>query len=281
MPPVATIHQSRVQTETKERPQSRVKGTGPYGATLERGVLSRPLDDVQILLPKISITQSDIEIKGHVEDSVIGRCVQNDGMIEFEIESKDESSIELIDGVKMVNGRGAALDAAPGAAVAQSVLGSPFIGTVLATTARAGNVCLAGEYEVSKFDIYHNIYLFAAGHVCEDSNSLEYGDEDAAETACDILPLPVQLCGQNANLVATDQGLDNIIGCRIGLEIGGTVYSFNPDDGNAHTGPCDAECGTSTGIDGFLQFVGVPICDLRWGEMDVMLALISSGFPED
>ncbi|KAK5632198.1 hypothetical protein RRF57_007912 [Xylaria bambusicola] len=66
-----------VQTETKERPQNRLEGTGPYGATLKQGVLSRPLDVAQ----------------------------------------------EPIDSVEMVNDRGAALDAAPGAAVAQSVIG--------------------------------------------------------------------------------------------------------------------------------------------------------------
>ncbi|KAI1170291.1 hypothetical protein F4777DRAFT_126196 [Nemania sp. FL0916] len=143
-----------------------------------------------------------------------------------------------------------------------------FLAIVLATAASAGNVCLAGKYEVSKFDFNHPLYLFAAGHACEDGNTLEWGDDKTVETACDVLPLPVHICDKDANLVATDKGPDNQTGCKIGLEIDGTVYEasedypFNPDDGNANNGPCDADCGLSTGIDGFLQFIGVPMCNL-------------------
>ncbi|GAP85718.1 hypothetical protein SAMD00023353_1300020 [Rosellinia necatrix] len=123
MPSTASIHQSQVQTEAKERPQNRSEGTGPYGATLKQGLLSKPLEDTHKLLPMILITKSDIEIKGHIEESVVGRTVQIDGAIEFVIESKDDVIVEPVDDVKMADDRRAALDAAPGVAVAQSVIG--------------------------------------------------------------------------------------------------------------------------------------------------------------
>ncbi|KAI3330894.1 hypothetical protein F4824DRAFT_476773 [Ustulina deusta] len=58
---------NRDQSET----QNRLEGIGPYGATLKQGLLSKPL------------TKSEIEIKGNVEDSVVGTYIQNEGMIEF------------------------------------------------------------------------------------------------------------------------------------------------------------------------------------------------------
>jgi hypothetical protein len=104
----------------------------------------------------------------------------------------------------------------------------------------------------------------------------------------DRFPFGVRLCGGNTDVRKISTGPDSGVGCQPGLGInsaiirvstsfycsGGErffserdseartagVYDFNPDDGNAHIGPCDASCGL-TGIDGFLQFVGVRVYD--------------------
>ncbi|KAL2211692.1 hypothetical protein CC79DRAFT_216671 [Sarocladium strictum] len=130
-------------------------------------------------------------------------------------------------------------------------------------TAQAGNLCLAGTFHPSKADM-HKLYVFAAGSPCEDGKKMDY-DINVDNICSDHLPFGINICGQNGNLVKLgDDKPPTKFGCAIGFETGGTVYEgtvqeYNPYDGNAQKGPCDAECGIYTGIDGFLQFEGVPL----------------------
>jgi hypothetical protein len=130
----------------------------------------------------------------------------------------------------------------------------------------AGNVCLAGQYKATGTIDSNNLIVFAAGSPCDDDRSIRLGEN--VDGICDDGELPVgfEICGQNANLVRLDSGPESAPGCQIGLEINGETYEgetwpFNPDDGNAHDGPCDATCGLTEGVDGFLHFIGVPMCD--------------------
>lgn len=135
------------------------------------------------------------------------------------------------------------------------------LATLLAT-AQAGNLCLAGTYKASKVD-RHKLYAFAAGSPCVDGKKQEY-DINVDNICKSHLPYGINICGQNGNLVKlSDDKPKTDFGCAIGFETGGKVYEgtvqkFNPDDGNAHKGPCDASCGLK-GLDGFLQFEGVPL----------------------
>jgi hypothetical protein len=139
-----------------------------------------------------------------------------------------------------------------------------FVLSALFAAAYAGNVCVAGEYKASSNADSNNLMVFAAGSPCDDSwsTTLKQGVEDL----CDNLPQDFTICDKDAKLVKIDSGPEAHPGCQIGLEIDGEEYEgetwkFNPDDGNAHNGPCDADCGLTTGVDGFLHFVGVPMCD--------------------
>ncbi|KAF2964015.1 hypothetical protein GQX73_g9556 [Xylaria multiplex] len=123
MPPVASSYQSQVQTEIIGKPQNRLEGTGPYGATLKQGVLSKPLTHTQKQLSVICITKSEIEIKGNVEDSVVAKCVQNEGVIEFEIESKEAAITDSSDDATVVDDFGPAPNAVSNVAIMQSVVG--------------------------------------------------------------------------------------------------------------------------------------------------------------
>lgn len=140
---------------------------------------------------------------------------------------------------------------------------SQVILLTLLAAAEAGNVCVGGTYKASKVD-RQKVITFAAGSPCEDGKTQTH-DGTSIGSFCNHLPQGFQICGKDANLVSLDHGPEAPIGggCRIGLEIDGVTYEgetdkYNPDDGNKN-GPCDASCGL-TGIDGFLQFVGVPMC---------------------
>ncbi|KXJ96172.1 hypothetical protein Micbo1qcDRAFT_172442 [Microdochium bolleyi] len=132
--------------------------------------------------------------------------------------------------------------------------------TTLLASVDAGNLCIAGTYKASKRDV-SKLYAFAAGSSCKDGKRMEY--KTNTKDICKKLPHGINICGQNGNLVSINYGPKTTFGCRIGLEINGKIYQgktydFNPDNANSHKGPCDASCGLK-GIDGFLQFVGVPL----------------------
>ena len=132
-----------------------------------------------------------------------------------------------------------------------------FVLSTLLATASAGNICVAGNYKASKLDI-NRVRVFAAGSPCNDSKTTTLSPE--VQNLCDHLPQGIRICGADANLVKIDHGPKAYPGCQIGLEVDGRVYEgetykYNPDDGNAR-------CGL-TGIDGFLQFVGAPMCGRR------------------
>ncbi|KAL8303189.1 hypothetical protein RB597_005204 [Gaeumannomyces tritici] len=136
------------------------------------------------------------------------------------------------------------------------------LATLLAGAAEAGNICLAGTYKTVKWP-RSNVVVFAAGSPCTDGRTTTYGDR-TMNNICDRLPVGMRLCERNGNLVRIGHGPTAAPGCQIGLEIDSRVYTgdtypYNPDDANAHRGPCGASCGL-TGIDGFLHFVGVPMC---------------------
>ncbi|TRX95754.1 hypothetical protein FHL15_003308 [Xylaria flabelliformis] len=122
MAPVVS-YQTLVQTETKGKTQSLLEGTGPYGATLKQGLLSKPLIHTQKLVSVISITKSEIEIKGNVEDSVVGKSVQNEGVIEFETENNEVTIIDPTDNTTVLNASEPVPNAAPNAAITKSVVG--------------------------------------------------------------------------------------------------------------------------------------------------------------
>lgn len=140
----------------------------------------------------------------------------------------------------------------------------PCLLTLFFACARAGNICAAFDNTIKEID-FRYLRVFAAGSPCTEGRKME--TNIPMTDLCDALPIGVQLCGQNGNLVKIDHGPTTPFDkCQMGLEIDGEIYEgekyeYNPGTGgDGQGGPCDADCGLTTIVDGFMQFVGVPMC---------------------
>jgi hypothetical protein len=139
-----------------------------------------------------------------------------------------------------------------------------ILSTLFAAT-YAGNICAAGEFKATGTIDSNNLMMFAAGSPCDEGRTVTL-PPGVDRNMCDSLPLEFTICDKTATLVKMDHGPVAHPGCQIGLSIDsveyeGETWPFNPSDGNASQGgPCDATCGL-TGVDGFLHFIGVPMCD--------------------
>lgn len=129
--------------------------------------------------------------------------------------------------------------------------------------AQAGNICAAFDNTVKSVD-FRYLRVFAAGSPCIEGINIE--TNVAKADFCDKLPIGVQLCNKDGNLVKIGHG-PIVPGreCQMGLEIDGAIYEGEEYEYNTGTGgssddgPCDVTCGTTTIVHGFMQFVGVPM----------------------
>lgn len=82
MASIATLSsQSKVQNQV-------LTETGPYGATLRNGIIPEPITPTKGQVSVITVTESNIEIRGNTAKSVMGKSVHNLGIIKFAKASK-------------------------------------------------------------------------------------------------------------------------------------------------------------------------------------------------